>query len=86
MQERLRTLRSSLGSAAKPQNEISSSQRREASSRHMRAESPSPDKQKGKAGDPTALEGLCSLLELHLGTLEQAQEPLHGWEASLGKP
>lgn len=27
--------------------------------------------------DPTDLEGLCALLELHLATLAQAQEPLH---------
>lgn len=30
-----------------------------------------------RPGEPTTWEGLCSLLELHLDALEQAQQPLH---------
>ena len=91
VQERLRTLRSSLGSAARGPPETLQLQHMHAESahqRHMRAESSPEQLSEVKPGDPTALEGLCSLLDLHLATLEQAQQTLHGLAATgvLGCP
>ena len=81
VQERLRTLRASLGSAARSLPDDSPQQQATRKGRHAPAESspPSTQPQPGQArpGDPTALEGLCSLMELHLTTVDQAQQLLH---------
>ncbi|KAK9806533.1 hypothetical protein WJX73_008172 [Symbiochloris irregularis] len=70
LQERLRTLRASLGSARRPGQAPAAPQRM-----------PPPQAQAAPAqtrrGVPTSLEGLCDLLDLHLTTLEQAKQPLH---------
>ena len=75
LQERLRTLRASLGSARDPatQHALQALPQEEHQMQQEQAES----QPSSKAGGLTTWEGLCSLLELHLATLEHAQQPLH---------